>query len=56
MTKSAISFTLAGKKMQTLQARSTMVMRNTGSRWQIEQIHFSLPYGGQQAGQSFPGA
>ena len=56
MTKSAISFSLAGEKMQTLQGRSTMVMRNTGSRWQIEQIHFSLPYGGQQAGQSFPGA
>jgi len=56
MTKSAISFSLPGEKMQTLQGRSTMVMRNTGSRWQIEQIHFSLPYGGQQAGQSFPGA
>lgn len=56
MTKSAISFTLAGEMMQTLAGRSTMVMRNTGSRWQIEQIHFSLPCGGQQAGQSFPGA
>jgi len=56
MTKSAISFTIAGEKMQTLHGRSTMVMRDTGSRWKIEQIHFSLPYGGQAAGQSFPGA
>jgi uncharacterized protein (TIGR02246 family) len=56
MTKTAIGFTLAGEKMQTLKGRSTMVMRNTGSRWQIEQIHFSLPYGGQKEGQSFPGA
>jgi len=56
MTKSAISFTIAGEKMQTLAGRSTMVMKNTGSRWKIEQIHFSLPCGGQQEGQSFPGA
>ncbi|MFA7695821.1 MAG: nuclear transport factor 2 family protein [Methanoregula sp.] len=56
MTKTAISFTLPGGKMQTLQGRSTMVMKNNGSGWKIEQIHFSLPFGGQSAGQSFPGA
>jgi hypothetical protein len=32
-----------------------MVLRNTGSRWLIEQLHFSLPYAEQAAGQSFPG-
>jgi uncharacterized protein (TIGR02246 family) len=56
MTKSAISFTHAGEKMQTMQGRSTMVMRNTGSRWKIEQFHFSMPYGGQSEGRSFPDA
>lgn len=56
MTKTAISFTLPGEKKQTLNGRSTMVMRDTGCRWKIEQFHFSLPYGGQAEGQSFPGA
>jgi len=56
MTKTAISFTLPGQKEQTMQGRSTMVMRNTGSRWKIEQFHFAIPYGGQGEGQSFPGA
>jgi uncharacterized protein (TIGR02246 family) len=56
MTRSAITFTVEGSKKQTLHGRSTMVMKNTGSCWLIEQIHFSLPYSGQAAGQSFPGA
>jgi ketosteroid isomerase-like protein len=56
MTRTAITFTVTGLKKQTLNGRSTMVLRNTGSRWLIEQIHFSLPYGKQSAGQSFPGA
>lgn len=56
MTRSAITFTVAGAKKQTLYGRSTMVLRDTGRRWRIEQIHFSLPYGGQSEGQSFPGA
>lgn len=55
-SKSAIAFTIDGTKKQTLYGRSTMVLRNTGSRWLIEQLHFSLPYGEQAAGQSFPGA
>lgn len=54
-SKSAITFTIDGSKKQTLNGRSTMVLRNTGSRWLIEQLHFSLPYGEQSQGQSFPG-
>lgn len=56
MTRTAITFTVPGLKKQTLKGRSTMVLRNTGDHWLIEQIHFSLPYGEQSAGQSFPGA
>ncbi len=55
-SKSTITFTVDGTKKQTMQGRSTMVLRNTGSRWLIEQLHFSMPYGGQSEGQSFPGA
>ena len=55
-SKSAIAFAINGSKKQVLQGRSTMVLRNTGSRWLIEQLHFSMPYGEQSAGQSFPGA
>ena len=55
-SKSTMTFTIDGKKKQTLRGRSTMVLRNTGSRWLIEQLHFSLPYGEQSAGQSYPGA
>ncbi|MDD1686378.1 nuclear transport factor 2 family protein [Methanoregula sp.] len=51
-----ITFTVEGTKKQILRGRSTMVLRNTGSRWVIEQFHFSMPYGGQAEGQSFPGA
>lgn len=55
-SKSTMTFTLDGTTKQTLCGRSTMVLRNTGSRWVIEQLHFSLPFGGQETGQSFPGA
>lgn len=55
-SKSAITFTIDGTTKQTLCGRSTMVLKNTGSRWLIEQLHFSLPNGGQAEGQSFPGA
>jgi ketosteroid isomerase-like protein len=55
-SKSTITFTINGNKKQVLHGRSTMVLQNTGSRWLIAQLHFSLPYGGQSAGQSFPGA
>jgi uncharacterized protein (TIGR02246 family) len=55
-SKSAITFMTDGAKKQTMNGRTTMVLRNTGSRWLIEQVHFSMPYGEQSAGQSFPGA
>ena len=55
-SKSTITFTVDGAKKQVLRGRSTMVLRDTGSRWLIEQLHFSMPYGEQSAGQSFPGA
>jgi len=54
--KNTITFTTDGITRQTLPGRSTMVLRNTGNRWIIEQLHFSLPCGGQTEGQSFPGA
>jgi ketosteroid isomerase-like protein len=53
---STITFTVDGAMKQTIRGRSTMVLRNTGSRWLIEQLHFSMPYREQSAGQSFPGA
>lgn len=55
-SKSTLMFTIDGAKKQTMSGRSTMVLRNTGSRWVIEQVHFSMPYSGQSSGQSFPGA
>ena len=55
-SRSNITFTLEGTKKQTMSGRSTMVLRNTGSRWVIEQVHFSMPYIEQAPGQSFPGA
>lgn len=55
-SRTAITFTLGGSSKQTIHGRSTMVLRNTGSRWLIEQLHFSMPFGEQSAGQSFPGA
>jgi ketosteroid isomerase-like protein len=55
-SKSTIMFMISGSKKQALCGRSTMVLRNTGSRWVIEQFHFSMPYGEQSVGQSFPGA
>jgi uncharacterized protein (TIGR02246 family) len=56
MTRTSITFTVGGSPAQTLHGRSTMVQKNTGNRWLIEQIHFSVPFGGQAEGQSFPGA
>jgi ketosteroid isomerase-like protein len=55
-SKSSIAFTSGGSGKQVLRGRSTMVLRNTGSRWVIEQLHFSMPCAGQSEGQSFPGA
>ena len=55
-SKNTITFTINGSRKQALHGRTTMVLKNTGSRWVIEQFHFSMPYGGQAEGQSFPGA
>jgi len=55
-SKSTITFTIDGTTKQAICGRSTMVLRNTGSRWLIEQLHFSMPYSEQSSGQSFPGA
>jgi ketosteroid isomerase-like protein len=55
-SKSTITFSIDGTKKQTIRGRSTMVLRNTGSRWLIEQLHFSMPYSEQSVGQSFPGS
>ena len=51
-----MTYTVDGKTRETLRGRVTMVLRNTGRRWVIEQLHFSMPYGEQSTGQSFPGA
>lgn len=49
-----MTFTIDGKTKQSIHGRSTMVLRNTGSGYIIEQLHFSLPCSGQSDGQSFP--
>lgn len=56
MTMNSVSFTVPGSERQTIDGRSTMVLKNTGGRWLIEQIHFSVPFAKQEEGQSFPGA
>jgi ketosteroid isomerase-like protein len=55
-SRSNITFTIDGTKKQTMKGRTTMVLRNFGSRWVIEQVHFSMPNIEQSSGQSFPGA
>jgi ketosteroid isomerase-like protein len=55
-SRSTITFTIDGTKKQTMKGRTTMVLRNFGSRWVIEQVHFSMPNIEQSSGQSFPGA
>jgi ketosteroid isomerase-like protein len=55
-SRNDITFTVDGSKKQTMSGRSTMVLRNTGSHWVIEQLHFSMPNIEQSQGQSFPEA
>ena len=55
-SKSTITIYGRRDKKQVLQGRSTMVLRNTGSRWLIEQLHFFSLLAEQAAGQSLPGA
>ncbi|MDD1693853.1 MAG: nuclear transport factor 2 family protein [Methanoregula sp.] len=49
------TFVARGKDRQTMRVRTTMVLRNTGNRWLITQIHLSAPNTGQAPGQSFSG-
>jgi ketosteroid isomerase-like protein len=57
LVMSGCSFTFVSCGVRkNMSGRFTAVVRNTGSRWLIEQIHFSMPFGGQKAGQSYPGA
>jgi ketosteroid isomerase-like protein len=39
-----------------MDGRLTAVLEKRKGRWLIVQYHFSMPYAGQAAGQSFPGA
>jgi ketosteroid isomerase-like protein len=43
-------------KALSMSGRMTVVLRNTGSRWLFEQVHFSMPFAPQLPGQSFPGS
>jgi ketosteroid isomerase-like protein len=45
-----------GDNQVDMLGRMTAVLKNTGRAWRFEQIHFSMPYEGQESGQSFPGA
>lgn len=45
-----ITFTADGREITS---RLTMVLRGTGHRWEIVQIHISEPAAGQAAGKSF---
>jgi ketosteroid isomerase-like protein len=44
-----------GDKEVTMLGRMTFVLKNTGKRWLFEQVHFSMPFEGQETGSSFPG-
>ncbi|MFA5415748.1 MAG: nuclear transport factor 2 family protein [Methanoregula sp.] len=44
---------LVGNERMIMDGRMTAVLKNTGGRWLIEQIHFSMPFGGQEPGQSY---
>lgn len=46
---------IIGDNQVRMLGRMTAVLKNTGRAWLFEQIHFSMPYEGQEAGQSFPG-
>jgi ketosteroid isomerase-like protein len=51
---SEFSVTIGDLQVRML-GRMTAVLKNTGRAWRFEQIHFSMPYEGQESGQSFPG-
>jgi len=39
----------------SMTGRFTAVLKNTGSRWLFEMVHFSVPAIGQAPGESYPG-
>lgn len=47
------NLTSGGTKI-SLRGRMTALLRNTGSRWVFEQVHFSMPFSEQLPGQSYP--
>ena len=49
------TFVAPGKTQQMMRVRMTFVLKDTGSRWLIEQLHISVPNAGQAPGQSFSG-
>lgn len=49
------TFVAEGNDRQTMRVRMTLGLRNTGSRWLIEQLHLSVPNAGQVPGKSFSG-
>jgi len=44
----------AGGQEMTLPARLTCVLERRGNQWLIVQAHFSVPFGQQSEGESFP--
>jgi ketosteroid isomerase-like protein len=52
-TDSAFAIQAGGQKM-TIPARITWVLERRGDKWLIVQAHFSVPFGEQAAGESFP--
>ncbi len=47
---------VSGGSKVCMRGRVTMVLRNTGSRWLFEQVHFSMPNVSQAPGQSYQGS
>ena len=52
-TGCSAAFTIPGIGKQVMQGRMTIVLRDTGKKWLIEQWHFSVPNIAQEPGQSF---
>jgi ketosteroid isomerase-like protein len=44
-----------GGKKHVMTGRMTGVLRKTGNRWLFELVHLSMPYAGQEVGESYPG-
>ncbi len=53
--KCAIEATVDGQDVR-MDARITAVLKRDGDRWLFAMIHFAMPFGAQEAGQSWPEA